>query len=1018
MGIKQRIDLLISFSFFVLLTGPCYSQTDTLLLGQLLKDGDELVSAFGNFRMGFFSYMSSGDRYLGIWYHRPTDPSDSHWSYGSPKINQPVWVANRNTPITDKSGSLTIDSRDGNLKILRKGGNSIVVSSVQAMGNTSAALYETGNFVLYEMNPSGSMERELWQSFDYPTDILLPGMKLGLNLQTGHEWFLRSWTSEDSPAEGEFTLNIDPNVSNQLIIQRRGEVLWTCGLFPHWRAVDLDSDFHFSYTSNEKERYFNYSLNGNFTSFPTLQIDSKGSLTVTGALPISCPGSEGCVRLSSCKGYFLDDFELNWARKRGFMSVDGFKFKGSNNMSRDDCATKCLSNCSCIAFAITNKNNNTACEIWSRGSKFIEDNNNTDARYISVWEPKGIEEKKCWLCLIIPLAVALPVGILSCSLCFLARRKYKANEKWWISLTIAISAALTFIPLLSYLCYLIYGKIKTKVERIMNQKKLLRELGENLSLPSTNGDGKRKGNDHNSMKYGLEIFDFQTISAATNNFSAVNKLGEGGFGPVYKGQLLNGQEVAIKRLSRRSGQGIVEFKNEAKLIAKLQHTNLTDSRRNNRLNWETRFSIIEGIAQGLLYLHKYSRLRVIHRDLKASNILLDDQMNPKISDFGMARIFGLNQSETNTNRVVGTYGYMSPEYAMSGVVSIKTDVFSFGVLVLEIVSGKKNNGCYRTDHPLNLIGYAWQLWNEGKVLELVDIALEGSFSPNEVLRCIHVGLLCVQDQATDRPAMPDVVSMLANESLSLPAPKQPAFFINITAEEPPVSESNAECCSINNSDKLQQGQVLRDGDQLVSAFGRFRLAFFSPRSTTKHYLGIWYDKSEDELLVWDANRDTPVLDKSGRLVKTDGTIKRVLWLSFEYPADTLLHGMKLGINPKGQVLADSRPLLSDNFSPHYFDNFNWSILSSSYYFSYSSNGKEKYFRYSALEGLQPFSSMRINPDGVFETYLGALSSAINDPVCSTGYSSVFKISPAAIMENGFIFKEDNMTLDDCKMRCL
>lgn len=121
---------------------------------------------------------------------------------------------------------------------------------------------------------------------------------------------------------------------------------------------------------------------------------------------------------------------------------------------------------------------------------------------------------------------------------------------------------------------------------------------------------------------------------------------------------------------------------------------------------------------------------------------------------------------------------------------------------------------------------------------------------------------------------------------------------------------------------------------------------------------------------------------------------------------------------QGQVLADSRPLLSDNFSPHYFDNFNWSILSSSYYFSYSSNGKEKYFRYSALEGLQPFSSMRINPDGVFETYLGALSSAINDPVCSTGYSSVFKISPAAIMENGFIFKEDNMTLDDCKMRCL
>ncbi|GAY51187.1 hypothetical protein CUMW_132360 [Citrus unshiu] len=1087
MGIKQRIDLLISFSFFVLLTGPCYSQTDTLLPGQLLKDGDELVSAFGNFRMGFFSYMSSEDRYLGIWYHRPTDPSDSHWSYGSPKINQPVWVANRNTPIADKSGSLTIDSRDGNLKILRKGGNSIVVSSVQAMGNTSAALYETGNFVLYETNPSGSMERELWQSFDYPTDILLPGMKLGLNLQTGHGWFLRSWTSEDSPAEGEFTLNIDPNVSNQLIIQRRGEVLWTSGLFPHWRALDLDSDFHFSYTLNEKERYFNYSLNGNFTSFPTLQIDSRGSLTVTGALPISCPGSEGCVRLSSCIGYFPDDFELNWARKRGFMSVDGFKFKGSNNTSRDDCATKCLSNCSCIAFAITNENNNTACEIWSRGSKFIEDNNNTDARYISVWEPK--------------------------------------------------------------------------VERIMNQKKLLRELGENLSLPSTNGDGKRKGNDHNSMKHGLEIFDFQTISAATNNFSAVNKLGEGGFGPVYKGHLLNGQEVAIKRLSRRSGQGIVEFKNEAKLIAKLQHTNLVrllgcslhgeerllvyefmpnkNSRRNTLLDWETRFSIIEGIAQGLLYLHKYSRLRVIHRDLKASNILLDDQMNPKISDFGMARIFGLNQSETNTNRVVGTYGYMSPEYAMSGVVSIKTDVFSFGVLVLEIVSGKKNNGCYRTDHPLNLIGYAWQLWNEGKCLELVDIALEGSFSPNEVLRCIHVGLLCVQDQATDRPAMPDVVSMLTNESLSLPAPKQPAFFINITAEEPPVYESNAECCSINNyaqlsflwlmlllgssdstlTDKLVQGQLLKDGMLLVSAFGNFKLGFFSPASstTTERYLGIWHDTAPDTLgwyfrpilpryqtdePIWIANRNTPILDQSGvltidsidgnlkilhnggnpiavssvegasnntsatllqsgnlvlREMDTDGTIKRVLWQSFDYPTDTLLPGMKLGINlqtghqwflqswldysspAQGSFTLGIEPNATNQLIIRWRGetiywtsglllngNFNFS-RSWNLSFSYTSNEQEKYFEYSLNEGVTSSVFLRIDPEGALSDSRGSFASCtyggcwnqLPRPICRKGTGPEnFQSKVGLISEHGFKFKEsDNMSSTDCRAKC-
>ncbi|XP_031276686.1 cysteine-rich receptor-like protein kinase 10 [Pistacia vera] len=340
-----------------------------------------------------------------------------------------------------------------------------------------------------------------------------------------------------------------------------------------------------------------------------------------------------------------------------------------------------------------------------------------------------------------------------------------SEDKWWLSLIIVGAALL--VPLFCYLC-------------------------------CYDGEYARQ--------------KFQTIAAATNNFSTTNVLGKGGFGAVYKGILLDGQEIAIKRLSKSSNQGVEEFQNEAKLIAKLQHTNLVrllgcslqaeeriliyeympnksldffifDSHRKKLLNWKTRFNIIEGIAQGLIYLHKYSRLRVIHRDLKASNILLDDQMNPKISDFGMARIFGVNESIANTNRIVGTYGYMSPEYAMNGIVSIKTDVYSFGVLVLEIVSGKKNSGCYHTEHPLNLVGYAWQLWNEGKGLELMDPTMDESCSPDEALRCLHVGLLCVQDQAIERPTMPKVISMLTNEAIPLPAPKQPAFYINDTTEE-------------------------------------------------------------------------------------------------------------------------------------------------------------------------------------------------------------------------------------------
>ncbi|GAY51182.1 hypothetical protein CUMW_132320 [Citrus unshiu] len=181
------------------------------------------------------------------------------------------------------------------------------------------------------------------------------------------------------------------------------------------------------------------------------------------------------------------------------------------------------------------------------------------------------------------------------------------------------------------------------------------------------------------------------------------------------------------------------------------------------------------------------RLRVIHKDLKASNILLDDKMNPKISDFGMARTFAMNELEANTNIIFRTHGYMSPEYVMNGVVSLKSDVYSFGVLLLEIISGKKNNGCYDTKRPLNLVGY------------LIGDSLDESCSPEEVIRCIHVGLLCVQDKAMDRPTMSDV-SMLTNRTMALPTPKQTTFFINISSDyqEPEVTEIKLEICSVND----------------------------------------------------------------------------------------------------------------------------------------------------------------------------------------------------------------------------
>ncbi|CAL2234693.1 unnamed protein product [Prunus armeniaca] len=276
----------------------------------------------------------------------------------------------------------------------------------------------------------------------------------------------------------------------------------------------------------------------------------------------------------------------------------------------------------------------------------------------------------------------------------------------------------------------------------------------------------------------LPVFSFSTIKAATSDFAKANKLGEGGFGP---GMLLpEGQEIAVKRLSKISRQGLKEFKNEISVIL--------DSGKRMLLDWRKRMNIIEGIAQGLLYLHKYSRLRIIHRDLKTSNILLDCDMNPKISDFGMARIFEDNDTRGQTNRVVGTLrclintfspmivsGYMSPEYAMDGLFSEKSDVFSFGVIILEIVSGKKSISFFEADQSLNLLGKAWDLWKKGKTMELMDPTLRNYFSSTEVTRCIQMGLLCVQERAMDRPTMSDVVSTLSNETIALPLPKEPAF---------------------------------------------------------------------------------------------------------------------------------------------------------------------------------------------------------------------------------------------------
>ncbi|CAL5083313.1 unnamed protein product [Urochloa decumbens] len=300
------------------------------------------------------------------------------------------------------------------------------------------------------------------------------------------------------------------------------------------------------------------------------------------------------------------------------------------------------------------------------------------------------------------------------------------------------------------------------------------------------------------------IIDLAILRATTENFDEGKKLGEGGFGAVYKGVLPNGREIAVKRLSQSSRQGIKELKTELVLVAKLQHKNLVrligvcleehekllvyeympnnsldtflfDPDKSSELDWEKRFMIINGIAQGLQYLHEESQLKIVHRDLKASNVLLDSHFNPKISDFGLARLFGNDQSKYVTNRVVGTYGYMAPEYAMRGHYSTKSDVFSFGVLMLEIVAGRRNSGSYESEQYDHLLSLVWGHWTMGTIVEIMDSSLSSHPSVDQMLKCIHIGLLCVQHNPADRPTMSTVNLMLSSSTVPRQAPSRPAF---------------------------------------------------------------------------------------------------------------------------------------------------------------------------------------------------------------------------------------------------
>ncbi|GLT31627.1 hypothetical protein SLA2020_063530 [Shorea laevis] len=770
---------------------------DSISPSERLPDGKTLISNDGSFELGFFDPGSSGNRYLGIWYKNIP-------------VRTVVWVANRVNPINDSSGMLMVTTA-GDVQ-LRSQNITVVWSanSTKAAQNPVLRLLNSGNLVLID-GRDGHTEAYSWQSFDYPSDTLLPGMKLGWDLRTGLDRRLLAWKNYDDPSPGDFTWEIELQGNPEWVLRKGSQKYVRSGPWNGIRfsgAPYLSPDnrgFSYEFVSNEEEVYYMFSVKNksrlsrivlNQTDH-TRQRYTWSEETRTWKLLAYVPG-EYCDKYGLCGAYgncdssqapacqCLKGFKpkspdgwssgdwsqgcvrnkpLNCQAGDGFIQFGKLKLPDATHSwvnkttSLKECRDKCFQNCSCMAYtSLDIRGRGSGCAIWFG-----------DLVDIRQFQSSGQD-------LFIRMS-ALELG-------------YGKKQVAIIVSTVMLTG-MVFIGLL---CYIWIKKLR-----------------------------KQRGGKNEEVE--LPRFDLTTIVKATDNFSRNNMLGQGGFGPVYKGTMAEGQEIAVKRLSKISGQGMVEFQNEVTLIAKLQHRNLVkllgycvqgdekmliyeympnksldyfifDQTKKALIDRQMQMNIIGGIARGVLYLHQDSRLRIIHRDLKTSNVLLDKDMNPKISDFGLARMFLGDQTEASTNRVVGTYGYMSPEYTIDGHFSIKSDVFSFGVIVLEIISGKKNRGFHHSDHNHNLLGHAWRLWMEERALEVMDNMLGESYTVSKVLRCIHVALLCVQKRPEDRPDMSSVVLMLGSEN-PLPQPKLPGFYTERNLPEEEVSSSQYECLSVN-----------------------------------------------------------------------------------------------------------------------------------------------------------------------------------------------------------------------------
>ncbi|KAL8088132.1 G-type lectin S-receptor-like serine/threonine-protein kinase At2g19130 [Apium graveolens] len=783
MGAKEsNIFMQLSLLLFLFPIHLCFG-ADSISASQSLSGDQTIVSSGGNYELGFFKPGNSSKYYIGIWYKKVSEQTV-------------VWVANREKPVSNKNSS--------ELRIVN--GNLVLFDETQAQvwftdtgsnfRNLEAVLLDEGNFVL--RNGPSSI---LWQSLDYPTDTWLPGTRISYDKRTNMTKTLTSWKNLEDPSPGLYTLEVDPVGNQGVIMWNRSKQIWYSG---YWdgqtfsKVPEMNQNsyslFNFSYVSNKNETSFSYSSIRTLSIISRLVIDKSGQIKLFSWLDKTnkwsfiwsepkqqCEVSDVCGAYGICnqlalpfcnclpafksrfeKSWILGDYsggcvrniELECAKtnsssggkdmfgKYSYVKLPNNSQSVSFVRSMRGCKSMCLSNCSCTAYAY----HDSACFTW-RGDLFNMQQlskENVDGKVIYI-RLNSLEFSK--------KSRKVVYGIVGGS---------------------SVVASMILVG------FILAWKLRKAGER--------------------------------AVEGTLVAYGYKDIQSATKNFS--DRLGGGGFGSVFKGTMPDSTVIAVKKLEGLN-QGEKQFRNEVSTIGNIQHVNLVHlrgfcSRGNEKLlvyeymskgsldshifkadkggsvlSWKTRYDIALGIAKGLVYLHEKCINCIIHCDVKPENILLNDDMCPKIADFGLAKLVGRDFSRVLTT-MRGTRGYLAPEWISGAAITAKADVYSYGMMLFEFVSGRRNMQQTR-DGKVNFFPAraANVTIDGGDVLSILDPNLNYIADIEEVTKICRLACWCIQDDENARPSMSQIVQILEGVlDVNLPPdPRSFQLFLDMNNDE-------------------------------------------------------------------------------------------------------------------------------------------------------------------------------------------------------------------------------------------